>query len=605
MAVTQYIGARYVPKFYLNSDGNADWRSGVEYEALTVVTWNSNSYISKKHVPAGIGNPSDNPIFWVCISNFSQQVSDLSTQVAQLAALITSGVKYYDSVAAMVADASTIEPGMLVITSGYYESNDGGGAAYYITADAPETYYERIGIYYAELIADSLVNVKQFGAYGDGLHSDSAAILEAFKYDTVYFPSGTYVCSSKIQYRSGQTVYGENRESTTLYISNLGTGFTSASESADDGVILNFKMHDIRIKYPGANRTAPAVVFHNSRRLTIDHCIFQVEGEGGANTHVLIDKDDGLAGCWSHRFYNNYFYMARVSIMKNTDSWFVNNDINALGQEYALRLQDTGGMYISGNQFIGCLELNNANANQIVDNYFDGYVAHNNPARWDAIKATGLARKSIIDSNRFYEIPGRCIYFAYTAGPQDTTISNNTFENCDAFNDGVPDIDFGTAGASTPALITGNSGTRYTYWILADDGTVTTGVRPATAPFAAADGGSLSLLVGNVIHNGYAPTQGDHFKAIGNSPTQLFATHHYGDITSTNPVNVYDVMGSILKFDGAQIYCNTVPAIIRGKYHTVELTQSGQNVLITAVYNLQGGSVTPITGYSVSVDSPR
>lgn len=81
MALHQYIGARYVPKFYENSLGTAEWVAGVMYEALTVVTWNGNSYTSKKTVPANIGDPSANPAYWVATGIFNQQVADLSDRM--------------------------------------------------------------------------------------------------------------------------------------------------------------------------------------------------------------------------------------------------------------------------------------------------------------------------------------------------------------------------------------------------------------------------------------------------------------------------------------------------------------------------------------------
>lgn len=81
MAVTQYIGARYVPKFYENSDGTEEWRSGVEYEPLTIVSYNGNSYTSKKPVPSNIGNPSENPAYWVSTGNYNQQVEAYRQEV--------------------------------------------------------------------------------------------------------------------------------------------------------------------------------------------------------------------------------------------------------------------------------------------------------------------------------------------------------------------------------------------------------------------------------------------------------------------------------------------------------------------------------------------
>ena len=82
MAVRQYIGARYVPKFYENSLGTAEWQAGVIYEPLTIVTYNGNSYTSKKTVAADIGNPSDNPSYWVATGNFNEQLADVSGRLA-------------------------------------------------------------------------------------------------------------------------------------------------------------------------------------------------------------------------------------------------------------------------------------------------------------------------------------------------------------------------------------------------------------------------------------------------------------------------------------------------------------------------------------------
>ena len=63
MSVRQYIGARYVTKIYENSldPSSAEWEASINYEPLTMVTYNYGSYLSKKEVPASVGNPADNP----------------------------------------------------------------------------------------------------------------------------------------------------------------------------------------------------------------------------------------------------------------------------------------------------------------------------------------------------------------------------------------------------------------------------------------------------------------------------------------------------------------------------------------------------------------
>lgn len=75
MSTRQYIGARYVPKFY-DYNGSPNWRSGVEYESLTIVTRNGNSYTSKKPVPSDIGEPENNPEYWVATGMYNEQLEE-------------------------------------------------------------------------------------------------------------------------------------------------------------------------------------------------------------------------------------------------------------------------------------------------------------------------------------------------------------------------------------------------------------------------------------------------------------------------------------------------------------------------------------------------
>lgn len=97
--VRQYIGARYVPKFYENSLGTSEWAGGVIYEPLTIVTYNGNSYTSKKLVPANIGDPSANPAYWAPTGLYNAQVEALRQQFVQLS----------EDVAAAESDLSLIK----------------------------------------------------------------------------------------------------------------------------------------------------------------------------------------------------------------------------------------------------------------------------------------------------------------------------------------------------------------------------------------------------------------------------------------------------------------------------------------------------------------
>ena len=84
MANIQYIGARYVPKFYENpDDGSNDWKSGVSYEPLTVVTYLDDSYTSKIAVPASVGDPAANTNYWVKTGNYNAAITALQSNVQQ------------------------------------------------------------------------------------------------------------------------------------------------------------------------------------------------------------------------------------------------------------------------------------------------------------------------------------------------------------------------------------------------------------------------------------------------------------------------------------------------------------------------------------------
>lgn len=78
----QYIGARYVPIFFDGAQGT-EWLPNTQYEPLTIVTRNGNSYTSKKAVPAAIGAPENNAAYWASTGIYNQQVEELRQEVAQ------------------------------------------------------------------------------------------------------------------------------------------------------------------------------------------------------------------------------------------------------------------------------------------------------------------------------------------------------------------------------------------------------------------------------------------------------------------------------------------------------------------------------------------
>lgn len=100
MATNQYIGARYVPLFA----EPIEWDKTQQYEPLTIVTNNGNSYTSRQFVPTGID--ISNESFWALTANYNAQVEQYRKEVAAYDDRITTAQNTADS-AKTASDAAT------------------------------------------------------------------------------------------------------------------------------------------------------------------------------------------------------------------------------------------------------------------------------------------------------------------------------------------------------------------------------------------------------------------------------------------------------------------------------------------------------------------
>lgn len=98
MAVTQYVGARYVPKFA----EPLDWNKNSTYEALTIVYYQGNSYTSRQSIPSGID--IHNSKYWALTGNYNAQIeayrkeAEKAVSVAQSAEMTANKIKSQVSV---------------------------------------------------------------------------------------------------------------------------------------------------------------------------------------------------------------------------------------------------------------------------------------------------------------------------------------------------------------------------------------------------------------------------------------------------------------------------------------------------------------------------
>lgn len=134
MAIRQYIGARYVPKFFENPNNTAEWLPNVIYEPLTIVTYGLNTYTSKKTIPASVGDPANNPEYWVATGNFNEYINELREEMQ---AIITGTIRKYIFIGDSYGHSSGTNNGwidklvtMLGLTSDRYWDSALGGSGF-------------------------------------------------------------------------------------------------------------------------------------------------------------------------------------------------------------------------------------------------------------------------------------------------------------------------------------------------------------------------------------------------------------------------------------------------------------------------------------------
>ena len=192
MAVTEYIGSRYVPVFADPSE----WNSTRTYEPLTIVQHDGNSFTSKQFVP--IGTEITNEIFWVETGNYNAQLESYRKK-AQNAA------KGFSTVNEMLA-SSTLSLNDVCVTSGFYNANDGGGGVYLITNENANGYNVlKVNNYLsASLIIFDRLNVKQLGDNSN--ESDKYLTYAASIAERIFVPQGTYNFSNPAIIKSSNDI---------------------------------------------------------------------------------------------------------------------------------------------------------------------------------------------------------------------------------------------------------------------------------------------------------------------------------------------------------------------------------------------------------------
>lgn len=192
MAVTQYIGARYVPIFA----DPAEWSNTKQYEPLTIVLHQGNSFTSKQFVPTGVDiNDTD---YWAETGSYNAQVEQYREETLSYVNSIQHKAFAFDTVTEM-KESNQLYIGAVCHTNGFHENDDGGASWYKVadsgTANEMDVIALQDNLYANLIVSENYVTPEMFGAYGNGTNDDS----DIWFYIVTKYP--VICCNSKNDYK--------------------------------------------------------------------------------------------------------------------------------------------------------------------------------------------------------------------------------------------------------------------------------------------------------------------------------------------------------------------------------------------------------------------
>lgn len=214
-------------------------------------------------------------------------------------------------------------------------------------------------------IFDNLpINVKSFGAVGDGETDDTEAIQLAIneaniRNRKVYVPAGTYLISSSITL-NGCTLIGETsnifNQAGTVIVCATKT-FTAIKQGSVSSADIMFNLSDILVQNALIGYEINYAINSKFERLYADGC--DIAYKFG---------DSSSVGSMFCEFNNLYTKDCRVGIESNSNEYFNNNRFNngfIQGSDYAMKLAVIGGYGAVGNVFNN-VEFKSANGRGII-----------------------------------------------------------------------------------------------------------------------------------------------------------------------------------------------------------------------------------------------
>lgn len=301
----------------------------------------------------------------ITIEQLQQWLDDGTLENVLNTALFNGKISKVDT-AELLMQNSNFANGIVVQTLGYHSINDGGHGMYLIKTQGETTangctILQLPNSLVAELIIPFEINVKALGAYGDGLHDDTSALLFAFanvkNTGSIYFPNGTYLTSEALIIKGqkiGISIYSESRS--TIKFTNDTHGLVLGSDNENYGrhIVKNLIIQGINNYFAGTNT-------YTSTKNGIDltkgfYCAFENVIVKGFQHGVHIDGSN-------YNAIHNTFY-GNCEIIENEIGVYITGNAANINQFNNVRIRHnwkrgvivvaTSAPFPTSNMFINC-----------------------------------------------------------------------------------------------------------------------------------------------------------------------------------------------------------------------------------------------------------
>lgn len=365
------------------------------------------------------------------------------------------GILAYDTIASMKS-ADNLADGSFAETYGFYAKGDMGGAKYKVrqvnntdTIDEMSLFALADETLVAELIPQDSMNVKQFGAKGDGVTDETLLLNKIFAYcndkkvSTIKINEGTYNVSDSVTIYGNCTIEGANKNATTIVM-------TANSVTQSNHYIFNFtNKSNLTVKnitFKGAkplddytlaeNKLYFGLFLINSSNILIDNCGFEqmfASALSIRNTSNVIV----INSSFKHNGWNDIALTKttdNIKIDKNTFSDIIYRSVNAEDgdmNELVTNITITNNSFNTSDTSVNTYAITFGNSTLSGDAHrYQKILISNNIIKNTFYGITYKFVKGLTITNNIFNC-GRGIENSYnnmTDYNRDVNISNNTFD---------------------------------------------------------------------------------------------------------------------------------------------------------------------------------